>query len=159
MQPQSPTEQIVDAVKAQDVSPNQQINISLNPAVLGRVRISFQQSNGEITGLVEVERAQTRYDVEKNIPQIVASLQDSGVQVKRIDVVQDNSNNSQNSNQQSELTDQFTQANKQGYSDEAGNQRQGQPAPPARGPQIGTNYQQVQEAPSHVSDDAISAYA
>ncbi len=156
-QPQSPTEQIIDAIKAPNVSPNRQINISLNPAELGRVRISFQQSNGEITGLIEVERAQTRYDVEKNIPQIVASLQDSGMQVKRIDVVQDN--NSQNNNQQSELTDQFTQANKQGYPDQAGNQRQDRSAPSTRGSQLGADYQQAKETVSHISDDAISAYA
>ncbi len=158
VQPQSPTEQIVDAVKTQDVSPSRQINISLNPAELGRVRISFQQSNGEITGLIEVERAQTRYDVEKNMPQIVASIQDSGVQVKRIDVVQDN--NSQNNNQQQEeLTDQFTQANKQGYSDQAGNQRQDRSAPSTRGSQRRADYQQARDTVSHISDDAISAYA
>ena len=160
-QPQSPTEQIVDAVKTQDVSPNRQINISLNPAELGRVRISFQQSNGEITGLVEVERAQTRYDVEKNIPQIVASLQDSGMQVKRIDVVQDNTDNSQNNNkqQQSELNEQFTQANKQGYPDETGNRQQDRSAPSTRGSQLGADYQQEKETVSHISDKAISAYA
>lgn len=158
IQPQSPAQQIIDAARAPDVSPSSQINLTLNPEQLGRVRISFQQENGEITGLVEVEKAQTRYDIEKDIPQIVASLQDSGLQVKKIDVVQDN--NPGPDQQKSELTDQFEQANKQSFSqDGSGNPRQGQSASSNRGSQLGNDYQQAKEAVSHISDDAISAYA
>jgi flagellar hook-length control protein FliK len=157
-QPQSPAQQIIDAARAPDVSPSSQINLTLNPDQLGRVRISFQQENGEITGMIEVEKAQTRYDIEKDIPQIVASLQDSGMQVKKIDVVQDN--NPEPDRQKSELTDQFEQANKRSFAEDgSSNQRQGSPAPSNRGSQVGADYQQAKEAVSHISDDAISAYA
>lgn len=157
LQPQSPTDQIIDAVRTQDVTPSRQINISLNPAELGRVRISFQQSDGEITGMIEVEKSQTRVDIEKAIPQIVNSLQDSGVQVKKIEVIQDNGADTRR--QQSDMADQFEQANSRNFSDGSYSSSKNQSETSARGSQLGNDYQLEKGSVSHISDDAISAYA
>jgi len=65
---------------------DQQITIRLNPPELGKVFIRFQQQEGEITGLLEVSRAETRVEIQQLLPQIIRNLQDSGVQIKRLEV-------------------------------------------------------------------------
>ena len=65
---------------------NQQITIQLNPPELGKVLIKFQEQDNQITGLLEVSKTQTRIEIEQAIPQIIRSLQDSGIQIKRLDV-------------------------------------------------------------------------
>ncbi len=66
---------------------NQQITIKLNPPELGKVLIKFQEQDNQITGLLEVSKTQTRIEIEQAIPQIIRGLQDSGIQIKRLDVV------------------------------------------------------------------------
>jgi flagellar hook-length control protein FliK len=66
---------------------NQQITIQLNPPELGKVLIKFQEQGNQITGLLEVSKTQTRIEIEQAMPQIVRGLQDSGIQIKRLDVV------------------------------------------------------------------------
>ena len=66
---------------------NQQITVQLNPPELGKVSIKLQEQDNQITGLLEVSRTQTRIEVEQAIPEIVRNLQDSGIQIKRLDVV------------------------------------------------------------------------
>jgi flagellar hook-length control protein FliK len=65
---------------------NQQITIQLNPPELGKVLIKFQEQDNQITGLLEVSKTQTRIEIEQAIPQIIRGLQDSGIQIKRLDV-------------------------------------------------------------------------
>ena len=72
-------QQIIDNVAANIRGVDKEIRIMLNPPDLGRVRIQFQQRSEEIVGWLQVEKAQTRYDVERQIPQIVAGLQQNGV--------------------------------------------------------------------------------
>ncbi len=66
---------------------DQQITIRLNPPELGKVFIKFQEQDNQITGLLEVSKAQTRIEIQQALPQIIRSLQDSGIQIKRLDVV------------------------------------------------------------------------
>lgn len=66
---------------------DQQITIRLNPPELGRVLIKFQQQQDQITGLLQVDKAQTRAEIQQALPQIIQNLQDLGVQVKRLEVV------------------------------------------------------------------------
>ncbi len=66
---------------------NQQITVQLNPPELGKVLIKFQEQDNQITGLLEVSKAQTRIEIEQALPQIIRDLQDSGIQIKRLDVV------------------------------------------------------------------------
>ena len=66
---------------------DQQITIRLNPPELGRVLIKFQEQQNQITGLLQVDKAQTRAEIQQALPQIIQNLQDSGVQVKRLEVV------------------------------------------------------------------------
>ena len=45
-----------------------------------------QEQDNQITGLLEVSKTQTRIEIEQAIPQIIRGLQDSGIQIKRLDV-------------------------------------------------------------------------
>jgi len=64
-----------------------EITIRLNPPELGKVFVRFQERDGQITGLLEVSKAQTRYEIEHALPQIVRNLADCGIDIKRLEVV------------------------------------------------------------------------
>ncbi len=66
---------------------NQQITVRLNPPELGKVFIKFQEQDAQITGLLEVSKAQTRYEIEQALPQIIRDLADCGIQIKRLEVL------------------------------------------------------------------------
>jgi flagellar hook-length control protein FliK len=66
---------------------NQQITVRLNPPELGKVFIRFQEQNAQITGLLEVSKTQTRYEIEQALPQIIRDLADCGIQIKRLEVL------------------------------------------------------------------------
>ncbi len=100
---QSPGRQVVQAIRDQltEPIPQSQIQLTLNPPELGKIRISFQQNNEEITGLLEVDKLRTRTDIQKELPQVLASLQSAGVQIRRLDVVMNNSNHNPSPDSQS----------------------------------------------------------
>ncbi|HDZ68861.1 MAG TPA: flagellar hook-length control protein FliK, partial [Phycisphaerales bacterium] len=64
-----------------------QITIRLNPPDLGKVFIKFQEQQDHITGLLEVSKMQTRVQIQQALPQIIRNLSDSGIQIKRLEVV------------------------------------------------------------------------
>ncbi len=64
-----------------------QITIHLNPPELGSVMIKFSEKNSELTGTLQVSRAETKTEIEHALPDILKSLSESGIQLKRIDVV------------------------------------------------------------------------
>jgi flagellar hook-length control protein FliK len=69
---------------------DRQITVRLNPPELGKVFIRFQQQNAELTGFMEVNKAQTRFEIEQALPQIIRNLADCGIQIKRLEVVLSN---------------------------------------------------------------------
>jgi flagellar hook-length control protein FliK len=72
----------------QPVRADQQIRLTLTPQELGTIRITFREQNNEIVGLLEVQKPQTRKELEESMPQLLSSMQGQGVQVRRIEVVQ-----------------------------------------------------------------------
>jgi flagellar hook-length control protein FliK len=80
-------EQIRESIHSLTSQGDQQITIRLNPPELGYVSIKLIQQADEITGLLEVSRAQTRYEIEQVLPEVLRNLADSGVQIKRLDVM------------------------------------------------------------------------
>jgi len=69
---------------------DRQITVRLNPPELGKVLIKFQQHNSELTGLMEVSKTQTRFEIEQTLPQIIRNLADSGIHIKRLEVTLSN---------------------------------------------------------------------
>ena len=68
--------------------PQQRIQLTLTPEHLGTIRITFNQTEDEVVGILEVQKNQTRREVEQALPQLISAMQSSGVQVRRIEVVQ-----------------------------------------------------------------------
>jgi len=91
------TEQILESIhsSSSQQAGTQQITIRLNPPELGKVFIKFEEQENQIIGLVEVSKAQTRYEVEQALPQIVQNLADCGIQIKRLEVLLTDQNGQQ----------------------------------------------------------------
>ncbi len=83
-------EQIRESVRTSLSQGQQQITIRLNPPELGKVFIKFQQHDGSITGILEVSRQQTRYEVEQALPEVIRNLADSGIGITKLEVVTTN---------------------------------------------------------------------
>ena len=69
---------------------DRKITVRLNPPELGKVFIKFQQQGSELTGLLEVSKTQTRFEIEQTLPQIIRNLADCGINIKRLDVTLSN---------------------------------------------------------------------
>jgi flagellar hook-length control protein FliK len=81
-------ESVQRSISQQDV--DRQITVRLNPPELGKVFIKFQQHNNELTGIMEVSKSQTRFEIEQTLPQIIRNLADSGIQIRRLEVTLSN---------------------------------------------------------------------
>jgi len=79
--------QILDQVQASLVRGDKQLLIRLDPPELGSVTVRFQEQKGVIEGILEVSRDQTRWELEEALPQALRSLQEAGIQIRRLDVV------------------------------------------------------------------------
>ena len=66
---------------------NRQITVRLNPPEMGKIFIKFDEQNSQIIGLLEVSKTQTRIEIQQALPQIIQNLQDSGIQIRRLEVV------------------------------------------------------------------------
>jgi flagellar hook-length control protein FliK len=73
----------------------QQVTINLYPPELGRVRVRIRQEDQQITGLLEVEKLQTKNEIQQSLPEILRTLQDWQVSVKRMEVVLSENSSSQ----------------------------------------------------------------
>ncbi len=85
--------QILESIQSSISNPvgDKQITVRLNPPELGEVLIKFQEQENQITGLLEVNKTQTRAEIEQALPQIIRNLSDSGIDIKRLEVVLTNS--------------------------------------------------------------------
>jgi hypothetical protein len=82
----SVTGQLVDGLRSA-LGSDRTLTISLNPPELGRVIIQLQDSGGTVTGVLKVENPVTRINIEQSLPSIIRSLEQSGIQIRRLDVL------------------------------------------------------------------------
>jgi len=88
-------EQLSESIQSSLQQGNKQIIIRLNPPELGKVSMRFQQDSEQISGLLEVSKLATKYEIQQALPQIIRNLSDSGIQVKRLEVILENQSDSQ----------------------------------------------------------------
>jgi len=81
------SQQIAESVQSSLRQADSQITIHLYPPELGRVYVRFQEQEDQIIGLLEVSKAETRFEIEQQLPQIIRSLQDAGVDIRRFEVL------------------------------------------------------------------------
>ena len=81
--------QVVESIRSSiaDDASARTITIKLNPPELGQVRVEFSQDREQLVGMLQVDRLQTKSQIEQALPQIVSTLQQSGVNLKRLDVM------------------------------------------------------------------------
>ena len=103
-------EQIQESIHSSLRSGNQQIVIRLNPPELGKVAIKFAEQGDDITGLLQVDKPQTRDQLQQMLPEMIQNLQNSGVGIKRLEVVLTNQQD------QYALKDQSSTAGQDGWS-------------------------------------------
>jgi flagellar hook-length control protein FliK len=80
-------DQVASVAAAASYKIGQKITVNLNPPELGRINIKFEKNGDEVIGRIEVEKSQTKHQIDLNLSQIVQNLQDSGVPLKRLEVV------------------------------------------------------------------------
>ncbi len=79
--------QIQETITSSYRSDSKQIVVRLDPPELGKVTIQFIEKSDGITGVLQVDQAQTRQDIERALPEIIQNLQNAGVQVKKVEIV------------------------------------------------------------------------
>ncbi|MGD0785231.1 MAG: flagellar hook-length control protein FliK [Sedimentisphaerales bacterium] len=106
----SVSSQIQESIHSSFRSNSQEIIIHLNPPELGKVTIKFTEQDNAITGLLQVDKSQTRSQIQQALPEIIQNLHNSGIQIKNIEVVL--------TNQQEQYTpkDQSSAAGQNGWS-------------------------------------------
>jgi flagellar hook-length control protein FliK len=78
--------QIIESIRASLQQADNNVTVRLNPPELGNVLVKLQEQESELTGLLQVSKVETKYDIEQELPQIIRALTDNGVQIKRLDV-------------------------------------------------------------------------
>ena len=84
---QSVGEQILDSVHAAVSRGDRQVLVRLNPPELGTVVVRFQEQGEQVSAMLEVGNREVRREIEQALPQVARSLQEAGVQVRRLEVV------------------------------------------------------------------------
>ena len=64
-----------------------EITVRLSPPELGNVTIKFNEKNGELSGTLQVSKLETKHEIENAMPDIIKNLADSGIHIKRIEIV------------------------------------------------------------------------
>jgi|GEM_PF-6643146 len=78
--------QVVEGIRSAAGS-DKILTLNLNPPELGRVFVRLEDDGGSINAVLKVESPVTRADIERSVPSIVRSLEQIGVQVRRVDVL------------------------------------------------------------------------
>lgn len=106
-------EQIQESIHSSSQTGNQQIVVRLNPPELGKVAIKFAEQGDNITGLLQVDKPQTRDQIQQLLPEIVQNLQNSGIGIEKLEVVLTNQHEQQTLKDQSSAAGQDSWAEQQ----------------------------------------------
>lgn len=88
--PASVSEQIAQALPAQWAqNATDQITIHLDPPDLGKLHLNFRSDGNEIVGQIRVESLATLAQVHREMPSVMDRLAESGISLRRLDVVLD----------------------------------------------------------------------
>jgi len=83
---ESISQQISDSVQVSLARGDKELVIRLNPPELGSVSVRLEERGDTIAGILEVGKSETRREIEQALPQVIQSLQEAGVQIRRVDL-------------------------------------------------------------------------
>lgn len=115
------TSQIQESIYTSYNADSREVTIRLSPPELGKVAIKFSEENNEIQGVMHIDELHTKNQIQKELPEIIQNLQESGIAVKKIEVVLSNHQ------EQQTLKDQSTYSDQSGYSQQQQNASNPQP--------------------------------
>jgi flagellar hook-length control protein FliK len=84
---QSVGEQILDSIRSSGTTGDREVFVRLTPPELGTVLVRFQEQGEHLVGTLEVSTREVQREIEEALPQMVRSLQEAGIQVRRVEVV------------------------------------------------------------------------
>lgn len=108
--------QIQESIHSSFRSGSQQIVIRLNPPELGKVVMTFSEQGTDVTGVLQVDKSQTRDQIQQVLPEMIQNLQGSGISIKRLEVVLTNQQEQQTVRDQSSTAGQDSFSGQQGSS-------------------------------------------
>lgn len=82
-----PADQIVQTMQLRTFGAEQELRMTLAPQELGAIRLTFRHTEGQVVGLLEVQKDQTRRELEQSVAQLTAAMENAGVQVRRIEII------------------------------------------------------------------------
>ena len=89
-------DQVAEGIRAGNRGTDQVV-IRLNPPDLGRLRLTFQSQDGQVLGVIRVQNSQTLAQLQREMPVVLQQLADSGIHLRRLDVLPDSSGLQQHS--------------------------------------------------------------
>jgi len=87
--------QLQESIRSSIGSGKGQITVQLHPPELGKVSLKFVEEGGGLNGFLQVSKAETRYDIEQALPEVIRNLSNSGIQIRHIEVTVAEQNHSQ----------------------------------------------------------------
>jgi flagellar hook-length control protein FliK len=84
---QSVSDQILDSIRSSGAPGEREVLIRLRPPELGTVVVRFHERGENLTGTLEVSTREAQREIERALPQVLRSLQDAGIQIRRVEVV------------------------------------------------------------------------
>lgn len=82
-----PVDQIVQTMQLRTFGAEQELRMTLAPQELGAIRLTFCHTEGQVVGLLEVQKNETRRELEQAVGQLTAAMENAGLQVRRIEIV------------------------------------------------------------------------
>jgi len=83
------SDQVIESIRASFArgDADNKITVRLNPPELGKLSIELRQDSNHLTGVLEVSKLQTRDQIQQALPQIITTLQEAGINLKKFDLV------------------------------------------------------------------------
>ena len=145
--------QVNESIQAASFDDTKQIVINLNPAELGRVTIKLQQEGDQVVGTLEVDKAQTKDDLERALPEVARTLSEAGVNVRRLEVTQTQQTDQQGYKDESSSELQWQMYSDQNSSDQQGTSSENSPYQTAQSEAQSDYYSDDQMS---ITDDSIN---
>jgi flagellar hook-length control protein FliK len=149
---QSVVRQVTQYMRTQRMRSGDEMVLRLDPPELGSVKMTLRGSGGELRMAVEAGDARTLTDLQREAPALLQRLNDSGIEVRRVEFAQSDPSGSGGS---------FGSLNRQGTQGQGEFEQDDAPGPSAsstRAQDAGVEQESPQSPANVVADDAINLW-
>ncbi len=79
--------QVIDDIRVNFSPDTKSMTIALDPPELGKINIRMVQGDQSLSGVLQVQSSEVRDHLQRELPQVIATLHNSGIDVKKVEVV------------------------------------------------------------------------